>query len=476
MLRRHLAVSMAVPLLAPTAAAAAATDFEAIERELQAEIDAGQLPSVAYALVTPERVLRQRALGWADRQARRPARVDTPYALASLTKPLLATLLMQQHERGRLELDAPVRRHFASAPESLQASLRQLMSHSSGLSTYAHIAWQDRGERVRPLESRLSDHGFAAQPAGRLFEYANLGYGLLGRALERQQGQELGTLMRKQLFLPLGMRQSSVPNGFEEPVLGARKYDAQSQPLPPSANDTPGAGNAWSSVADLARFAAFHLGAAGPLSRAARTRMQEHREPEVFNPYYGGARYGLGWYVRDRGPRVVWHEGGMPGASSLMVLLPQQGLGVVVLINATDQNARVQALAQALLKVLKPELALGAFDPVEGFEPYRQQNEWQGRWEGQVRLGAQTLPLAFELGEAAKGWLDQKAAAFRPLLAGPLMLGAWPLSLPGAAAGDLLLLRLRRDGERLQGAVVSYASLQRLEHLLPYPAQLLRRS
>ncbi len=468
-----------------------ASTLDAVASTMRAEVDAGKLPSVAYALVQDGRIVREGGFGAADPEHAVAATAHTPYPLASVTKPLVATATMMLVERGRIDLETPAASYLPDAARDVPGNVRQLLGHTSGLTTYARIAWGGAAPAVPDAGADPWSYAFAAQPPGTLFEYANLGYGLLGRIVEARSGQRLGEFLRSELFAPLGMRDSSLPGRFEVPVGAARKVDAAGKPLAPTWNDTPGAGNAYASAHDLALFAAFHL-SSGPspvLGAAGRRRMQEHVEPGARYDYYGGARYGLGWYVRDEpsGERVVWHEGGMPGASSIVYMLPKRHLAAVVLINQTDANETAQRFAQALIHAVEPGFVGTPLVAPQGFERYAGAADLRGRWSGEIRVDGRALPWSLAFGE--DGVLEAEVpgppgspprkASFRAQVHDGLVLGAFEGGLPGngttSGPGRYVLLRLVRHGDRITGALVAYSSEERLEYMLPYPASLRRQ-
>lgn len=464
--------------------------FSAVESGIQKDIDSGALPSAAFAVVRGGRIVYEKALGWADKEARVASTPRTPYALASATKPIIATAAMVLVERGQLALDrrAADLAGCCASLTSAEFSVRQLLQHTSGLGTYAHIDWADQPEPDQSLGERFGRYGFAAQRPGVMFEYSNIGYGLLGHILERQSGLTLDALLADRLFNPLGMRDTGLANGFSPPVGAARKYSMDGQPLADTRNDTPAAGNLYASVRDLASFAAFSLGhgPTGVLSAQSRQRMQSESDPHAQYSYYGGAHYGLGWYFAERGGEsLVWHEGGMPGASSLILLLPKRDLAVVVLINANDLNLKAQELGRQILAAISPDLAIEPLVATDGLVPLNEAAGFDGRWQGIIEVDGKSLrwALQFESGKPVRAeFLDAgstlpRKAEFRALVNGDFLLGTLVARLPGQDVhpGDgYLLLRLRREGDTLAGMVVAYAAPQRLEHLLPFRATLTR--
>lgn len=477
------------------AEARAAADYTKAEEAARKAVENPGVPSVAVAVAADGRLVYEGGFGFADKARRIGATARTPYALASATKPIVATAVLSLVERGRLSLDAPVGPQLRWAPSEAKAqagyTIRQLLGHTVGLGTYARIDWADSPSRAPSLEETFAKYGRPVQRPGFVCEYSNLGYGVLGRLVEQASGTPLADAIARSVFRPLRMSDSSFIEGDATPARGAVKYDAAGQPLVATRNDTPGAGNAWASARDLAQFGAFHLStrSAGPVSPDSRRLMRTTFDPQATYHYYDGARYGLGWYWRrtEAGEAVVWHEGGMPGASALLVLLPERNLAVAVLINATDANAVAQSVADAFVKAAAPGAPTIAFDAAAGFAPYAAQPGWSGRWTGEVEIDGSKVPMALDIGDggafvdfSGEGRTAAKPsrARFTPLLRGDVLLGT---AVATVDAGDVdqtkqgyLLLRLVRGSDDLTGAIVAYAAPDRLEHLLPFRARLQR--
>lgn len=476
-------------------------DFRSLEKIVQSEIESGAIPSAALAVAKDGVIVYENAFGWADKERRAPVNVSTPYPLASVTKPMVATALMVLQERGRVDLDAPALLYAdgwqADGAPRGEYSLKQLLNHTSGLGTYASITWRDPGRdqnrAPRDLKSSFLRYGFPAHPPGVVSEYSNLGYGLIGYIIAQQSGQSLPAFLETEVFKPLGMRNTSMIDSFSAPPLAAKKYDAEGKVLAETYNDTPGAGNVYASVHDLALFGMFHLaeevkGASAILQPQTKRLMRSHVEPGVLYPYYNSSPYGLGWYFREQGREanpVVWHEGGMPGASAILVLLPKQNVIAAVLINANDKNALAQTLANHLIKTVDPSHQPVSFEAAEGFRPFSSEPEFLGRWEGSARIDGQSLPYAMTFEDGGKVHIEfpGRAADILParttvtgLLNGDLLIATVPGTLPAhdvaQQAGGYVLLRLLRRGDQLAGTMVAYSSLERLEHLYPFPVEL----
>jgi CubicO group peptidase (beta-lactamase class C family) len=460
----------------------------AIEKEL-----ANAIPSIAVAVARNGVIVHEAAFGFADAEEKRLATVDTPYPLASVTKPLLATGLMVLAERGRVDLDQPAHRYAGGRVAATERyTLRQLLNHTAGLPTYATIRWSGEAAPAHDAAAMFQRYGFAAHPPGTVSEYSNIGYGLLGHIIAEQSGRSLGAFLESEVFWPLGMRNTMMLESAAVPPGVARKYDAAGKSLPATFNDTPGAGNIYASVHDLVRFGMFHLDdrPSPILSAAAKETMRGYVDPGALYPYYDSSRYGLGWYFRTTagGTRVVWHEGGMPGASSILVLLPDHELVAAVLINANDRNDVAQSIANRLIAALEPSIQPLTFVPTDGFVAYDAQPTYHGRWEGTLTVDGQSLRCAMSFDVSGKitvlfpdraaGDLLPRESTFQALVNGDLLLGTFAATLPARDVaqqpGGYVLLRLVRRGEQLSGTMIAYASPEGLRHLYPFPVTLRR--
>lgn len=226
------------------------------------------------------------------------------------------------------------------------------------------------------------------------------------------------------------------------------------------------------------------------LSPAAKEMMRSYVEPGALYPYYDSSRYGLGWYFRTtaNGTRVVWHEGGMPGASSILVLLPDHEIAAAVLINANDRNDIAQSIANRLIAAVEPAIQPLTFVPTDGFTGYDAQPAYLGSWEGTLTVDGQPLrcTMTFEAGgkitvafpDRATDALLPRESTFKALVNGDLLLGTIAATLPAGDVeqkpGGYVLLRLVRRGDRFSGTMIAYASPEGLRHLYPFPVTLRR--
>ncbi|MFF2250127.1 serine hydrolase domain-containing protein [Streptomyces sp. NPDC058142] len=413
-------------------------------------------PSVSVAVAVHGKVVLAEAYGFADTGAGIPATTRTPYALASATKPVTAAAVCVAADEGLLDLDAP---------GPLGATPRQLLRHRGGLGAHYDFHYGEEGEPAVDAEpyTRL------LRAPGSGFEYANLGYRLLGRLLEEATGQDLAGYARERVLGPLGL------DGFRIATAcpgAATRYTPDGRPYPEGLRTShPGATLGWATASQLALFAQSWPRLLKPQTAAAVLDAV---------PIGGHLGYGLGWCVsRGEGPLLVSHGGGMGGVAAMAVSAPELGLSVAVLTNTTVKAAR-DAVVDHVLGELVPGFAPELISPVFSVPAHAatvKEGEWAGHAstpEGEVPLRLRILPGArAEVttgGETATAPVDATATL--------VLRGSFPVQLPTADArvsSPVLGLELRPDEGRLTGVARVYKERDReglMGNLLTHPCEL----
>ncbi|MFC5927446.1 serine hydrolase domain-containing protein [Micromonospora vulcania] len=282
----------------------------------------GRAPSLVLGVVRDGRLAHLAAAG----EHPRPD-VDLQYRLGSISKTMTATLVMQLRDAGRLALDDPLERHLPGTGVGV-LTLRQLLGHASGIQREPEGEWWERtaGVDLATLLAGLTADKIAYPPYA-TYHYSNLAYGLLGGVLERLTGTPWADLLDERILTPLGMRRTTY--AATEPF--ARGYvvhpwhdTLREEPRTDTGAMAP-AGQLWSTIEDLGRWAAF-LADPDPSVLAAET-LTEMCSPVVISDleaWKGG--HGLGLELFREGDRVyVGHGGSMPGyVASLAVHRPSR--------------------------------------------------------------------------------------------------------------------------------------------------------
>jgi len=333
--------------------------FAAVDSFAEDEIQAGRVPGFALALVHDGRIVHERGFGKADARGR-PVTPETPFILGSLSKSVTALAVLQLVDEGSVALDAPVRTYLTwfelrDHRAAATITVRQLLNHTSGLPKSAGLRLAQGNEAVtREQERRLLAHVRLAHPPGRVFEYSNANYWLLGLIVEAASKRSFAAYVEEHIFQPLGMTHT-----FTSELEADRNGLAQGYRIwfgYPRAEHMPfywrelAAGYLISSADDMARYliAQLHAGEDSDVISAAAGRAMQTPPPN--------SPYGMGWLADTvAGAPVLWHTGAVANFHGDMLVIPSRGWGVVQLANVNnflleDQlSGDIQRIAALLL-------------------------------------------------------------------------------------------------------------------------------
>ncbi len=310
---------------------------------------ASGLVSLAIGVVHDQTLLLAAGYGCANLERARPATPDTVYRIGSVTKVFEATALMQLRDAGRLRLDdaversVPEARYLAPNGAPVSPTWRQLASHTAGLPRDVQ-----RSLGTVPDLYRFLGHRTAITEPGKVYAYSNLGFVVLGQAAAQVAGERHHDYVRRRIFEPLGMTsttydvESVAPDrlaiGYlrvEPAAVGWSAFRAgYRDPFPLS-------GTILSTVNDLGRFLMlqFRTGPAGGAQILASRTVREMWQPVA--PTGATRAAAIGWFVWPLGEEtLVRKDGGQPGFTALVQMLPARKLGLVVLVNESPERVR----------------------------------------------------------------------------------------------------------------------------------------
>lgn len=289
--------------------------LDRIREHLATCVREGRIAGTVGLIARDGKAVLLHAVGWADVEAKRPMKPDTLFWIASMTKSLTATTIMTLVDEGKLALDEPASRclpecgrvRLAGRPPAREITLRDLLSHTSGLAQPP----RKPTDGSMPLERYTLD--LLRQPLnfepGSAYEY---GFGLTvaGRIAEIAAGKPFDVLMDERVLRPLGMDRTTWHPGEAERRRLAKTYRAGDRPgsLIPALNPfvTPDvtirrpvepSGGLFSTAADMARFYQMILNG-GEL--AGRRILSRRAVEEMTRPHTAGGKelaYGLGWQI-----------------------------------------------------------------------------------------------------------------------------------------------------------------------------------
>lgn len=397
----------------------------------------GRLPSVVAGIVRGGSLVWHGAVGTVDgRAGGAPADDDTQYRMGSITKTFVGVCVLRLRDAGRLDLTDRFEEHVPGSPFG-RATLEQLLSHAGGTPAETEGPWWERtpGGDWDALVASPTAPRFRA---GRRFHYSNVGYGALGRLLEVHHGIGWADVVRTELLEPLGMtRTTTRPTGRAAQGLAVHPFAdvLHAEPEHDGGAMAP-AGQLWTTVPDLARWATFLGGdTAGLLAADTLAEMCEphHVNDEVGQPWTGA--HGLGWQLWNvDGERFAGHGGSMPGFLAGLRVRLDDGDGVVVMANSTASPA-LRTLSEDLLGLVREE----APAPVAAWSASGDPAllELVGTWHwGSSTTTARVVGEHLVLGEPGQA----RGSRFAP--AGP---DAW-VGLDGYHTGEPLRVVRRPDG------------------------------
>jgi len=344
-----------------------------------------QVPGAAVVLVKGGEVLLAGGFGVRDIASGEPVTAQTMFPIASVTKSFTALSCAMLVEEGKLSWEGPVHElmpelemHDPYVTKHL--ALRDMLSHRSGLPRY-DLLWKNNEEitrrelveRVRHLKPNV---GFRS-----LWQYNNLMYIAAGYLIEKATGQTWEEFISERIFRKLGMASSNFS------VEDVKRYPNQAKPHALwqgevvqgdylNVDRVGPAGSINSTAEDMAAYLQLHLnrGQYGGERLVSEAMIGEMVLPHMAVPPLMHFKdvsyrtYGLGLeQISYQGHNIVRHGGNINGFSSLMAFVPEEGTGVLVLLN---RNAPLNHV----IAFLALEMMLGL-----------ERQDWSSRYRAEVR-------------------------------------------------------------------------------------------
>jgi serine beta-lactamase-like protein LACTB len=313
-------------------------------------------PSVSVAVLKDGQLAWSAAFGFSDLENLVPAKTSTMYRLASISKPITATAVLQLVQAGKIDLDAPAQKYCPAYPSKGQIlTTRELLGHLAGVRHYKNPEEEKSTHHYTSLVDSLDF--FKADPLdfepGSNFEYSTFGFSILGCEVEGASAMGYMDYLQRNIFQPAGMEHIRADDSYAIIPNRARGYrksetgDVVNAYLADTSNKIPG-GGLISTPTDLADFAMATM--RGTLvTRASQELMWTSQQTRAGK----ATGYGMGWGIGDwKGERKIAHSGGQPGTSTDLVMLPEHDFAVAVMCNLED--AKASALADKILEEAAP--------------------------------------------------------------------------------------------------------------------------
>ena len=410
------------------------TELQAfLDKELGREMEKHHIAGAAVSVVKDGELFFAKGYGYADLENRIPVDPEqTNFRIGSIAKLFPWTAVMQLAEQGKLDLDADVNTYLDfpipdTYPQPI--SLKHLMTHTAGFEDlyYERLA-KDPNDLLPPREWLISHMPARVSPPGEVAAYSSYGAALAGYIVARVSGEPYDQYLEEHILNPLGMahttaKPSMPPNIRAHTSVGYVYEDGAFKEFPDTSEmgqpdleysdmGQPAlvpAGDMQSSATDMARFMIAHL-QNGRYSNAntAKARIlnnsttrQMHSTLYTPDPRLLGTTYGF-FDFSDNGQRTIGHSGGSDPIFTLLLLLPEQNLGVFVAYNSQggeDLTLQHLGFQRAFFDHYYP----AAVKPIQAPADFAEQ---AGRFEGSYRITGGTPGTSYTTLEKFAGLLE----------------------------------------------------------------------
>lgn len=335
---------------------------EKIEAAIKAWMTKNQSPALSVAIVSDNQLVWSKAFGMADIENSVPAKTDTTFRLASISKSMTAFGIMQLVERGKIDLNDPISKYCAAYPEkqslkdapdkTFSITVRQLLIHQSGVrhNKPDEILTTQHYNNINEAVGSFKNDPLVAEPETR-YSYSTPGYTLLGCAIETASGLSYFDYMNENIFKPAGMSHTFIDSVYAIIPNRARGYrktpsgEIQNAPLHDTSIKIPG-GGLVTTPEDLAKFAiavnSFRLVKPETLMQmATKPKTRDGKEQT----------YALGFLVDNReGKLRVFNDGSQAGTRTFLFLLPMEKFAVALMTNL--ERAPCEELVPQIIAIL----------------------------------------------------------------------------------------------------------------------------
>jgi CubicO group peptidase (beta-lactamase class C family) len=321
----------------------------------------GDVAGAVVVVVKDGQVLLQKGYGYANVKEKKPVDPErTLFRPGSVSKLFTWTAVMQQVERGKLDLDADVNQYLdfriPPGPEGEPLRLRDIMTHTPGFEEAVKELISEDESRIRPLGDTLK----AWTPerifkAGTMPAYSNYATALAGYIVERTSGMPFYDYLDRNIFGPLGMQHSSFRQPLPEklkPEVALGYEKASDKPKGYEYINLAPAGSLAATGADMGRFMIAHLqnGAFGDQRiLAEETAKNMHGTPLTIIPNVN--RMVLGFYETNmNGHRIIAHGGDTQYFHSDLQLYVDDGVGYFISFNSAGKEGAVGPIREAFYR------------------------------------------------------------------------------------------------------------------------------
>lgn len=302
----------------------------------------------------------EKARGYADVINQLPMTLDKNYRIGSVTKTFSITVLLQLVDEGKLALNDPISKFFPDFPNGDSITVRMLANMTSGIFNFTESKDFEDSIEIKSFkkwtEEEIVEMALRYPPyfaPGKSFHYSNTNTIMIGMIIEKLTGNNLADETAKRIFVPLGLKNTSIPTDNLMPGDYSHGYNAGDSLVLPYEDNTikfdpswaGAAGDIISNIQDIK----IYLRALGNGSMVSK-EMQEQRLKWAALINGGEMGYGLGIFMIKE--NYYGHNGGIPGFTNLSVYSPEKNCSIIVMYNVQIGNLSPDALAKRIIDIM----------------------------------------------------------------------------------------------------------------------------
>jgi CubicO group peptidase (beta-lactamase class C family) len=350
----------------PSTSSSASNLSAKLDQEIGRVFSESKAPGLAVGVVKDQKLVYAKGFGVTNLKTGGEITTRTLFHMASVTKPFVATAIIQLLEQNKLALEDPVVKYlpYFELQDERYATLtiRQFLTHSSGMPDVEDYRWDEPEYDEAALERfvrSLTDRELLFEP-GEKFAYSNMAFEVLGDLIAKVSGHTFGDYIKEQILLPLGMNDSSILIRDVDPALLANGH-VQGEGEKTQVTDHYAynrrhgpSSTLHSNVIDMSRWAIANLNK-GELG--GKRILEESSYELLWKPAMevGGSserHVGLSWFLSEtKGHQTVGHSGGDTGYGTNFVLVPNEGIAVIVLSNYSGSGSPVGEVTRVALEL-----------------------------------------------------------------------------------------------------------------------------
>lgn len=366
--------------------------FARIDQVVDRELPQKQIPSLSICLVDDGKIVGSRAYGIADLTGTKPVDDKTMYRVGSVSKLFTDLAVMQLVAAGKIDLDAPVQKYLPDFqpenPYDVPITLRQLMSHQSGLVREPPVGNYFDGTEPTLAETvaSLNDTKLIYKPGERT-KYSNAAISVVGLVVEKVSGQSYNDYMRQHILEPMQMSNSSMlyEGKAKEQLAEALMWTHHAAPFkaPVFELGTAPAGNLYATVDDLGNFlltifaGGSYQGKQVLPAETMATMLGGNKAAGEDDPLFGiGFKLG-----KIDGHPTFGHGGAVYGFSTQFSGLPEDKIGVAVASALDCSNGFTTRLGDYATRLLLAKRAGEKLPEWEFSEAVRDPKQYVGEYK-----------------------------------------------------------------------------------------------